>query len=53
MNEKAKLLVEIYETVIGKNEEFRINTLADFDESLLRVKIFNELYAKFGDGVEE
>ena len=56
MNEKAELLWEIYEVVIGKNKEPDIYTpegLKELQESAIRVKVFNELYAKFGDGIEK
>ena len=52
MNEKAVFLMEIYDTVIGKNEELNIDTDQGLLESAIRVKIFNELFAKFGDGFE-
>jgi hypothetical protein len=52
INEKAVFLMEIYGMVIGKNEELKIDTEEGLRESLIRVKIFNELHAKFGDGLE-
>jgi len=51
INEKAVFLMEIYDTVIGKNAELKIDTPEGLTESLTRVKVFNELFAKFGDGL--
>ena len=52
INEKALFLSEIYEVVIGKNDELKIDTPEGLTESVIRVKVFNELFDKFGDGLQ-